>query len=176
MKSPSVDIQLYGNFAIFLKTTNKAFSTEFDISHEEGIEVSLCCWCSCKFILVIFVLLQMSVRIYSCIFSPSFPISPFVSNRKFTVHHILLNGFHINLATASSVIFFYLHRVACVSWACCSVCQSSREYCTSQWKSEPGCGKSCLCYEIMFTISVGEATLKLACQATVYLINVVKLQ
>lgn len=43
MKSPSVDIQLYGNFAISLKTTNKAFSTVFNISHEEGIEVSLCC-------------------------------------------------------------------------------------------------------------------------------------
>lgn len=59
------------------------------------------------FILVIFILLQMSVRIYSCIFSPSFPISPFVSNRTFTVYYILLNGFHINLATASSVIFFF---------------------------------------------------------------------
>lgn len=80
-----------------------------------------------------------------------------------------------SLATASSVFFFDLHRVACVSRACCSVCQSSREFCTSQWKSEPGCGKSFLCYEIMFIISVGEATLNIACQAIVYL-NVVKLQ
>jgi len=57
----------------------------------------------------------------------------------------LLNGFHITLATAPSVFFFLdLHRVACVSWACRSVCQSSSEFCTSQWKSEPGCGKSCL--------------------------------
>ncbi len=92
---------------------------------------------------------------------------PFVSNRKCTVYNIVLNVFHITLTTTLFFILFELHRVACVSWACCSVCQSSREFCTSQWKYEPGCGKSCLCYKIMFIIS--------ACQATVYL-DFVKLQ